>query len=80
MLSQKSYIDRNGRLFIPAKIRKTLNLKPSDEVSLKYSDTELVVSTFQSNLEKARSMLDKYKDKDILNEFKSLRQEDAKKE
>jgi AbrB family looped-hinge helix DNA binding protein len=80
MLSQKSYIDTNGRLAIPAKIRQKLKLKPGDEVSLKYTESELVVSTFQSNLEKARSILEKYKDINLSKELTSLRQEDAAKE
>jgi len=80
MQSQKSYIDTNGRLAIPAKIRQKLKLKLGDEVSIKYSDSELIVSTFSSNIEKARSILEKYKDVDLQNELKNMRSEDATKE
>ena len=80
MQTQKSYIDNNGRLAIPAKIRQKLKLKPGDEVSIKYNDTELVVSTFSSNIEKARNILEKYKDIDLQNELKIMRNEDATKE
>ena len=44
MKALKSYIDNNGRLAIPAKIRKKLHLNIGDEVSIKYSDSELIVS------------------------------------
>jgi AbrB family looped-hinge helix DNA binding protein len=73
----KSYIDKNGRLAIPAKIRKKLHLHSGDEVSLKYSDSELVVSTFYSNVEKARGILSKYKI-NLQKELKLMRAEEDK--
>ena len=79
MKALKSYIDNNGRLAIPAKIRKKLHLNVGDEVSIKYSDSELVVSTFHSNIEKARNILDKYKNIDLQKELKLMRTEDADK-
>ncbi|MCC8369223.1 MAG: AbrB/MazE/SpoVT family DNA-binding domain-containing protein [Rickettsia endosymbiont of Oxypoda opaca] len=80
MIAQKSYIDNNGRLAIPAKVRQKLKLKIGDEVSIKYNDSELIVSTFHSNLEKARNILDKYKDIDLSGELRNMRKEDAAKE
>jgi len=80
MIVQKSYIDNNGRLAIPIKVRKKLKLKIGDEVTIKYNDSELIVSTFHSNIEKARSILDKYKDIDLYKELKLIRKEDAAKE
>lgn len=68
MKTQKSYIDNNGRLAIPAKIRQKLNLKVGDEVSMKFNDSELIISSFSSNIEKARNILKKYKDIDLQNE------------
>jgi AbrB family looped-hinge helix DNA binding protein len=79
MLALKSYIDSNGRLAIPAKIRKRLQLKAGDEVSIKYNDSELIVSTFHSNIERARNILNKYKDIDLQQELKIMRSEDADK-
>lgn len=46
MIAQKSYIDNNGRLAIPAKARQKLKLKIDDEVLIKYNDSELIASTF----------------------------------
>ena len=77
MSAQKSYIDRNGRLAIPAKMRQALKLKAGDEVSLQFDNDKLIVSTFYSNLEKARNILDKYKDINLSQELKLLRKEDA---
>ncbi len=80
MLSQRSYIDINGKLAIPIKIRKQLNLKPGDEVSLKCYDHELRVVTFQVPLEKARNTIAKYTNRSLVGELKAMRIEDANKE
>lgn len=60
MLPKKSYIDINGKLAIPIKIRQKLKLKPGDEVSIKCNEHELIVTTFQAPLEKARSIIERY--------------------
>ena len=80
MIIQKSYIDNNGRLAIPIKVRQKLKLKIGDEVTIKYSDSELIVSTFHSNIERARNILDKYKNIDLHKELNLMRKEDAAKE
>ena len=80
MKAFKSYIDNNGRLAIPAKVRKKLHLNIGDKVSVNYSDSELVVSTFHSNIEKARNILSKYGNLDLQEELKIMRKEDANKE
>ena len=80
MKAFKSYIDNNGRLAIPAKVRKKLHLNIGDKVSVNYSDSELVVSTFYSNIEKARNILSKYGNLDLQEELKIMRKEDANKE
>ncbi|MCC8416860.1 MAG: AbrB/MazE/SpoVT family DNA-binding domain-containing protein [Rickettsia endosymbiont of Gnoriste bilineata] len=65
MTALKSYIDSNCRLAIPAKIRKKLQLKAGDEVSIKYKGFELIVSTCHANIERVRNILSKYKDIDL---------------
>lgn len=77
MTALKSYIDKNGRLAIPSKIRKKLQLKAGDEVSIKCTDSELIISTFHSNIEKARNILNKYGDIDLQGELKLMRSLDA---
>lgn len=76
MKTLKSYIDTNGRLAIPAKIRKKMNLNKGDEVTLKYSDSELVISTFHTNIEKARTILNKYPELELQKELTLMRKED----
>jgi len=80
MKAFKTYIDNNGKLAIPAKIRKKLHLNIGDTVSVNYSDSELVVSTFHSNIEKARNILSKYGNLDLQQELQTMRKEDADKE
>ncbi|NRB10154.1 MAG: AbrB/MazE/SpoVT family DNA-binding domain-containing protein [Rickettsiaceae bacterium] len=75
----KSYIDNNGKLAIPAKIRKKLHLNKGDEVSVKYTNSVLVVSTFHANIQKSRDILDKYEDLDLQKELKNMRRKDAEK-
>jgi AbrB family looped-hinge helix DNA binding protein len=75
----KSYIDSNGRLAIPSKIRKKLHLNKGDEVSLKCSNSELIISTYRSNIEKARNILVKYNNLDLQKELIMMRKEDADK-
>jgi bifunctional DNA-binding transcriptional regulator/antitoxin component of YhaV-PrlF toxin-antitoxin module len=77
MFAQKTYIDSSGRIALSAKMRKILNLKVGDEVTIKCKNNELVITTFQANLSKARSILSKYNKLDLANELKKLREEDA---
>ena len=72
MKAFKSYIDSNGRLAIPAKIRKKLNLNKGDEVTIKLSESELVVSTYHANIDKARGILNKYGDLDLQQSLKKV--------
>lgn len=76
MTALKSYIDSSGRLAIPAKIRQKLKLKPGDEVSINYNDSQLIISSFHSNIEKVRNILNKYTDLDLQKELKIMRSED----
>ena len=80
MLPTKSYIDINGKLAIPIKIRQKLKLKPGDEVSIKCTEYELIVTTVQAPLEKARNIVAKYTNKSPVNELEAMREEDAAKE
>lgn len=76
MKAFKSYIDNNGRLAIPAKVRKKLHINIGDEVSIKYQNDQLIVSTYHANIEKARNILSKYEHLDLQKELKAMRHED----
>ena len=78
MKAFKSYIDSNGRLAIPAKVRKQLHLNKGDEVTINLSDSKLVVSTYHSNIERSRDILKKYGNLDLQGSLKDLRTEDLK--
>ncbi|KHO02851.1 AbrB/MazE/SpoVT family DNA-binding domain-containing protein [Rickettsia felis] len=69
-------MDNNGRLVIPIKVRQKLKLKIGDKVTIKYNNSELIISSFYSNIEKARNILDKYKDIDLYKELKLMRKEE----
>jgi AbrB family looped-hinge helix DNA binding protein len=80
MKAFKSYIDSNGRLAIPAKVRKKLHLNKGDEVTLKLTDSNLVISTYHSNIERTREILKKYDNPDLQESLKSLRKKDLENE
>ena len=75
---QKSYIDNNGKLAIPVKIRNQLKLKKGDEVALRCEENELVITTYNAPLEKARSILAKYSNTSLTDELRQMRNEDDK--
>ena len=56
----KAKITENGRLLIPAALRKELDLKPGDEVLLRVRDDELRVASLKSSLSKGRKLVKKY--------------------
>ena len=74
----KCHMDKNGRISIPAKIRKILNLKVGNDVLVEYTDSELIVSNFKSRVEKARKILGRYKNLDLHKELILMRSEDEK--
>ncbi len=80
MKSVKSYIDTNGRLAIPAKIRKKLQINKGDEVTLKFDNSNLIISTYHANVDKARKILEKYGNLDLQNSLKQLRKNDLENE
>jgi AbrB family looped-hinge helix DNA binding protein len=53
-------LNENGRLVIPASIRKALNLQPEAEVVLLVENGELRITTPQKRAERARQLFKKY--------------------
>ena len=80
MQALKSYIDTNGKLSIPIKLRNLLHLKPGDEVEINCIDNKLVVTSFREKLIHARSIVKQYVKTSLTEELKKLRIEDASKE
>jgi AbrB family looped-hinge helix DNA binding protein len=53
----RARIDGNGRLAIPAAIRKALGINPGDEVVLRIENDELHVSTVEQALKRAQHLV-----------------------
>jgi antitoxin PrlF len=53
-------VNENGRIVIPANFRKALGIEPGDEVVLSIEDDELRISTVESRVRRAQSMLRQY--------------------
>jgi len=79
MKAIKCNIDNNGRIAIPAIMRRKLHLKKGDSVSLNCTDSTITISTTRSNLEKAWEVMNKYEKLDLQKELKLLKKEDASK-
>ena len=76
-LEYKSNMDSLGRILIPSKVRKLLDLKQGDEVTLRYNNGALVLITPKESLKQLRYLLKKGKaTKNHTQEFINLRKED----
>ena len=56
----KSCLDKNGRLLIPLYLRKSLALKPGQEVLLYQEGEELKIRTYKDALARARDLIKQY--------------------
>ena len=56
----KSCLDKNGRLLIPLHLRKSLALKPGQEVLLYQEGEELKIRTYKDALTRARDLIKQY--------------------
>ncbi|MBX9879152.1 MAG: AbrB/MazE/SpoVT family DNA-binding domain-containing protein [Candidatus Obscuribacterales bacterium] len=56
----RAKITENGRLLIPAVLRKELDLRPGDEVLLRIQDDELRIGSLKSALKQSRKLVKKY--------------------
>ncbi len=53
-------LNENGRVVIPASIRRALGLEPGDELVLRVEDDELRVTTPRKRAERAQRLFKKY--------------------
>jgi AbrB family looped-hinge helix DNA binding protein len=61
MNSVKARVDSQGRLVIPAAIRKSMGIREGgDEVSLRFEDGELRVWTIDAGIRRAQAIVAKY--------------------
>jgi AbrB family looped-hinge helix DNA binding protein len=60
LIETKLKMNENGRLVIPAPIRKALGINPGDVVVLRVEDDELRIITMKKRIEQAQRMVRKY--------------------
>jgi len=60
MLQAKSKLNANGRMVIPAPVRRALGLRPGDELIMRVEEGELRLSTRRQALARARRMIRQY--------------------
>ena len=75
----KTTIGEGGRLVIPAAYRKTLGLKPGDEVLLTLEDGEIRVVSTRQAIARAQTLLRRYvpKGRSLSEELIQERREEA---
>ena len=64
-MQAKAKLNANGRVVIPAPVRKALDLRPGDELIMRVEDGELRLSTRRRALERARRMIRQYISEDV---------------
>jgi AbrB family looped-hinge helix DNA binding protein len=79
MLQAKAKLNANGRVVIPAAVRKALDLRPGDELIMRVEDGELRLSTRRQALARARRTIRQYvpSDEDLTQSLIDDRRKDA---
>ncbi len=82
MTSIKTKIGVGGRVVVPAKYRKALDLKPGDDVILVLEDGEVRITTVKQAIRRAQQIVRRYipDDRDLVSELIKERREEAARE
>ncbi len=82
MTSIKTKIGVGGRVVVPAKYRKALDLKPGDDVILVLEDGEVRITTVKQAIRRAQQIVRRYvpEDRDLVSELIKERREEAARE
>ena len=59
-MQAKAKLNADGRVVIPAAVRRALDLRPGDELIMRVDDGELRLSTRRQALARARRMIRRY--------------------
>jgi len=60
ILDDRVTLNENGRIVIPAAMRKALKVKPGDELLLHMEDGDLHVTTHMQRIRKAQELVRRY--------------------
>jgi AbrB family looped-hinge helix DNA binding protein len=82
ILDDRVTLNENGRIVIPAAMRKALKVKPGDELMLHMEDGELLVTTHTQRIRKAQELVRRYVPEGVslVDELIAERREAAKRE
>jgi AbrB family looped-hinge helix DNA binding protein len=82
ILDERVTLNENGRIVIPAVMRKALQVKAGDELLLHVEDGELRVTTRMQRIRKAQELVRKHlgPNPDLVDGFIAERREAAKRE
>jgi AbrB family looped-hinge helix DNA binding protein len=82
MLQVRTKLTANGRVVIPAAVRKALDLRPGDELIMRVEDGELRLSTRRQTLARVRRMIRRYipSDEDLTQSLIDDRRKEAERE
>jgi AbrB family looped-hinge helix DNA binding protein len=82
MLQARAKLNANGRVVIPATVRKALDLRPGDELIIRVEDGELRLTTRRQALARARRMIREYipSDEDLTQSLIDDRRREAERE
>ena len=82
MISIKTKMGEGGRVVVPAKYRKALDLKPGDDVILVLEDGEVRITTVKQAIRRAQQIVRRYvpEDRDLVSELIKERREEAERE
>ncbi len=82
MTSIKTKIGEGGRVVVPAKYRKALDLKPGDDVILVLEDGEVRITTVKRAIRRAQEIVRRYvpEGRDLVSELIKERREEAARE
>ena len=78
----KTRVDAAGRLLIPVKVRRALNIRPRDSVYMALKGQLLEISTLDNAIDEAQSIVRKYvaQDRSLVDELIAERRMEAKQE
>jgi AbrB family looped-hinge helix DNA binding protein len=74
----RTHIDNNGRLLIPAELRKKYNLNVGDAVVIRIIDNEIKLVNMKQMISEVQDIVRKYVPKDVslVEELRKMREEE----